>query len=133
MEVIDRSACVVPRRWNVPTPSPRVALGAYGRGHNTCNPGYPSSGPLTGHVPSPLSGGVTGTCALVGLWQLSIGLLNHGAKARTSGFLWVIGMGVTWDKDILGMDPIWALVLQLCSLHFLIHMMFIIGRFINRK
>ena len=34
-----------------------------------------------------------------GSWsQLSVGLLNHGLKARTPAFLWVIGMAVTGKK-----------------------------------
>ena len=36
-----------------------------------------------------------------GSWtQLSIGLLNHGARGRTPAYLWVIGMAVCGDKDM---------------------------------
>ena len=54
-------------QWNVPTPRRRVVIGPHGRGHNTCNPGHPCASPLTGHVPSPLWCGVTGTRAPVGV------------------------------------------------------------------
>ena len=54
-----------------------------------------------------------------GSWsQLSVGLLNHGLKARTPAFLCVIGMAVTGDKDMVALGQIWAQVLQVCSLHF---------------
>ena len=54
-----------------------------------------------------------------GSWsQLLVGLLNHGAKARTPAFLWVIGMAVTGDEDMVALGQIWAQVLQVCSLHF---------------
>ena len=44
-----------------------------------------------------------------GSWsQLSVGLLNHGVKARTPAFLWVIGMAVTGDKDMVALGQIWA-------------------------
>ena len=37
-----------------------------------------------------------------GSWsQLSVALLNHGVKVRTPAFLWVIGMAVTRDKDMV--------------------------------
>ena len=36
--------------------------------------------------------------------QLSLGLLNHGLKARTPAFLWVIGMDVTGDKDMVALQ-----------------------------
>ena len=39
-----------------------------------------------------------------GSWsQLSEGLLNHGVKARTPAFLWIIGMAVTGDKDMVAL------------------------------
>ena len=67
----------------------------------------------------------------VGTWsQLSVGLLNHVVKARTRAFLWVIGMAVTGDKDMVALGQIWAQVLQVCSLHFRVHMLFIIRAFI---
>ena len=66
-----------------------------------------------------------------GSWsQLSVGLLNHGRKARTPAFLWVIGMAVTGDKDMVAPGPIWAQVLQVCILHFRVHKLFIIRAFI---
>ena len=69
-----------------------------------------------------------------GSWsQLSVGLLNHGVKVRTPTFLWVIGMAVTGDKDMVALGQIWAQVLQVCSLHFRVHMLFIIRVFIIRK
>ena len=66
-------------------------------------------------------------------WQLSIGLLNHGVKARTPAFVWVAGMAVTGDKDMVALGQIWAQVLQVCSLHFRVHMLFIIRPFIIRN
>ena len=69
-----------------------------------------------------------------GSWsQLSVGLLKHGEKARTPAFLWVIGMDVTGDKDMVALGQIWAEVLQVCSLHFRLHKVFIIRAFIIRK
>ena len=57
-----------------------------------------------------------------GNWsQLLVGLLNHGLKTRTLAFLWVIGMAVTGDKNMVAVDQIWAQVLQVCSLHFRVH------------
>ena len=39
-----------------------------------------------------------------GSWsQLSVGLLNHGVKARTPAFLWVIGMAVTGNRDMVAL------------------------------
>ena len=44
-----------------------------------------------------------------GSWtQLSIGILNHGARGRTSAYLWVIGMAVCGDKDMAALATIWA-------------------------
>ena len=69
-----------------------------------------------------------------GNWlQLSVGPLNHGLKARTPAFLWVIGMAVTGDKDMVAVRQIWAQVLQVCSLHFCVHKLFIIRAFIIRE
>ena len=69
-----------------------------------------------------------------GSWsQLSVGLLNHGLKARTPAFLWVIGMAVTGDKDMVALGQIWAQVLKVCSLHFRVHKLFIIRAFIIRE
>ena len=57
-----------------------------------------------------------------GSWsQLSVGLLNHGLKARTPAFLLVIGMAVTGDKDMVALGQVWAQVLQVCSLHCRVH------------
>ena len=48
-----------------------------------------------------------------GSWiQLSIGLLNHGARARTPAYLWVIGMAVWGDKDMAALPTIWSKNLQ---------------------
>ena len=58
-----------------------------------------------------------------------MGLLNHGVKARTPAFLWVIGMAVTGDKDMGAPGQIWARV-HICVLHFHVHMLFIICAFI---
>ena len=69
-----------------------------------------------------------------GSWsQLSPGPLNHGEKARTPAFLWVIGMAVTGDKDMVALGRIRAQVLQVCSVHFHVHKWFIIRGFIIRK
>ena len=69
-----------------------------------------------------------------GNWsQLSVGLLNHGEKARTPAFPWVIGRAVTGDKDMVAPGQIWAEVRQICSLHFRVHKLFIIRAFIIRK
>ena len=78
--------------------------------------------------------GVTGILCAGGSWsQLSVGLLNHGEKVHTPAFLWVIGMAVTGDKDMVALGQIWAQVLQVCSLHFRVHKLFIIRGFIIRK
>ena len=62
-----------------------------------------------------------------GSWsQLSVGLPNHGVKAQTPAFLWVIGMAVTGDKDMVALG-------QICSMHFGVHKLFIIRAFIIRK
>ena len=51
-----------------------------------------------------------------GSWtQLSIGLLNHGARGRTPAYLWVIGMGVYGDKDMAAPATIWADNLTVCG------------------
>ena len=69
-----------------------------------------------------------------GSWsQLSVGLLNHGEKARTPAFLWVIGMAVTGDKDMVPLGQIRAQVLQVCSLHLRVPKLFIICAFIIRQ
>ena len=69
-----------------------------------------------------------------GSWsQLSVGLLNHGEQARTPAFLWVIGMAVTGDKDMVTRGQIRAQVLKVCGLHFGVHKLVIIRAFIIRK
>ena len=69
-----------------------------------------------------------------GSWsQLSVGLLNYGLKVRTPAFPWVIGMAVTGDKDMVALGQTWAEVLQVCSLHFRVHKLFIIRAFIIRE
>ena len=69
-----------------------------------------------------------------GSWsQLSIGLLNHGVKARTPAVLWVGRMSVTGNNNMVALCQIWAQVLHVCSLHFRVHMLFMIRPFINRK
>ena len=45
-------------------------------------------------------------CAAGNWSQLSVGLLNHGEKARTPAFLWVTGMAVTGDKDMVALGQI---------------------------
>ena len=51
-----------------------------------------------------------------GSWtQLSIGLLNHGARGRTPAYLWVIGMAVCGDKDMAALAMIWAGNLKACG------------------
>ena len=51
-----------------------------------------------------------------GNWSLLwVGLLYHGVKARTPAFLWVIGMAVTGDKDMVPLGEIGARVLQVSS------------------
>ena len=43
-----------------------------------------------------------------GSWtQLSIGLLDHGARGHTPGYLCVIGMAVCGDKDMAALATIW--------------------------
>ena len=69
-------------------------------------------------------------CAASSWSQPSVGLLNHGLKARTPAFLWVIGMAITGDKDMVALGQIWARVLQFCRLHFRVHKLFIIRAFI---
>ena len=44
-----------------------------------------------------------------GSWtQLSIGLLNHGARGRTPAHVWVIGMAECGDKDMAALGTIWS-------------------------
>ena len=51
-----------------------------------------------------------------GSWtQLSIGLLNHGARGRTPAYLWVIGMAVCGDKHMAALATIWAYNLKDCG------------------
>ena len=51
-----------------------------------------------------------------GSWtQLSIGLLNHGARGRTSPYLWFIGMAVCGDNDMAALATIWADNLKVCA------------------
>ena len=51
-------------------------------------------------------------CA-VGSWtQLSIGLLNHDGRGRTTAYLWVIAIAVCSDKDMAHLATIWAESLQ---------------------
>ena len=51
-----------------------------------------------------------------GSWtQLSIGLRNHGARGRTPAYLWVIGMAVCGDKDMVAIATIWADNLRVCG------------------
>ena len=45
-------------------------------------------------------------CAGGGWTQLSIGLLNHGARGRTPAYLWVIGMAVCRDGDMAALATI---------------------------
>ena len=54
-------------------------------------------------------------CAGGSLTQLSIGLLNHGARGRTPAYLWVIGMAVCGDKDMAALPTIWAGNLMVCG------------------
>ena len=62
-----------------------------------------------------------------------VGLWNHGVKARTPAFVWVIGMAVTGNKDMVALPQFWAQVLQAYSLHFSVHKLFIIRAFIIGK
>ena len=61
--------------------------------------------------------------------QLSVGLLNHGVKARAPAFLWVNGMAIMGNKDMVALGQIWVQVLQVC-MHFRVHKLFIIRAFI---
>ena len=48
-----------------------------------------------------------------GNWtQLSIGLLNHGKRGRTPAYLWVIGMAVRGNKNMVAFATTWADKLQ---------------------
>ena len=47
-------------------------------------------------------------CAGGSCTQLSIGLLNHGARRRTPAYLWVTGMALCGDKDMAALATIWA-------------------------
>ena len=56
-----------------------------------------------------------------GNWShLSICLLNHGVKPTTPACVWVVGMAVTGDKDIVAVGQIWAQVLHICSCIFVV-------------
>ena len=48
-----------------------------------------------------------------GSWtQLSIGLLNHGARGTTTAYLWLIRRAVCGDKDMVALATIWSKNLQ---------------------
>ena len=51
-------------------------------------------------------------CAAGSWTQPSTGLLNHGARARTPTYLWMIGMAVCGDRDIATLATIWSKNLQ---------------------
>ena len=52
-----------------------------------------------------------------GSWnQLSIGLVNHGARGRTPTYIWVIGMDGCGDKDMAALATIWSKNLQVYGL-----------------
>ena len=135
MVVIDRSACVVPPggMCRPPIVFKRFYSESAYEWHYGVNPVIrlkvnPLNRPLTFVVRG------DGYPCAGGSWsQLSVGLLNHGLKARTSAFLWVIGMAVTGGKDMVAVGQIWAQVLQVCSLHFCVHKLFIIRAFIIRE
>ena len=133
MAVIDRSACVVPpggigrpplsgRCW------PLRSWAQYVQSRPALWQSIDWTCPLTLVVRA------DGYSCGGGSWsQLIVGLLNHGGKARTPAFLWVIGMAVTGDKDMVAVGQIWAQVLQVCSLHFRVHKLVIIRAFVIRK
>ena len=54
-------------------------------------------------------------CACGSWTQLSVGLLNHGARGRSAAYLWVIRMAVCGDKDMAALARIWAENLQVCG------------------
>ena len=54
-------------------------------------------------------------CASGSWTQLSIGLINHGARGHTPAYLWVIGMAVCGDKDMAALATIWADNLKVCA------------------
>ena len=54
-------------------------------------------------------------CAGGSLTQLSIGLLNHGARGPPPAYLWVIGMAVCGDKDMAALATIWVDNLKVCG------------------
>ena len=60
------------------------------------------------------------TCAGGSWTRLSIGLLNHGKRARTPAYLWVIGMAVCGVKDMAALATIWAENLQVFG-RFVVH------------
>ena len=47
-------------------------------------------------------------CALESWTQLSIGLPNHGARAREPAYIWVIGMALCGDKDVAAKATTWT-------------------------
>ena len=55
-----------------------------------------------------LLGGDAYPCAGGSWTQLFIGLLNHGARARTPAYLWVVGIAVRGDKDMAALATIWS-------------------------
>ena len=59
-----------------------------------------------------LLGGDAYPCAGGSWTQLSIGLLNHGARGRTPAYVWVIGLAVCGDKDMAALVTIWSKNLQ---------------------
>ena len=61
------------------------------------------------HFPPP---GDAYPCADGSSTQLSIGPLNHGARARTPAYVWVIGMAVCRDQDMAVLATIWFQNLQ---------------------
>ena len=70
-----------------------------------------------------------------GSWtQLSVGILNHGARGRSPAYLWVIGMAVCGDSDMAALATIWAENVQVCAhslfVNFCVHIYVSTSRFL---
>ena len=68
--------------------------------------------------PTFLPRGDTYPCASGGWTQLSIGLLHHGARARTPAYIWVIRMALCGKKGMAALATIWSKTLRVYGRYF---------------
>ena len=108
MERVRHAACarLTHVRGGSPQKRPLLAVTIMGRLHPIVPPSVDTidwKRPLIFLLP-----GDAYPCASGSWTQLSIGLLNHGARGRTPAYLCVIGMAVCGDKDMAALTTIWS-------------------------